>query len=252
MYGGLRIARSEYEGYGHNPSKFVKGESTFGSSQMHSHKIVELPLGDVWAYDLVLDSWEKMTNNYGRPVKFDVDTSVADNNGEVQEETSAKNKDPSDDDWWYDGDISSFPRPRTAHAATVVENELVIHGGMGWNEHTNDWDGSTDWTTLDDMWVLDLSTREWTRRWLFPLLVRSYHSLVGWSVEENMMGWGKEFDNYTSWEGPVVAAFGGYTTGVDVFSGEVSSECIFGIKTCRYFFYEKRTHLIIFAEKNQF
>lgn len=105
----------------------------------------------------------------------------------------------------------------------MVGNELIIHGGMGWNEHTNDWDGSTDLETLDDMWILDLNTREWTRRWLFPLLVRSYHSLVGWSVDENMMGWGKEFENYTSWEGPVVAAFGGYTTGIDVFSGEVSS-----------------------------
>jgi hypothetical protein len=34
-----------------------------------------------------------------------------------------------------------------------------------------------------------------------------------------MMGWGKEFANLTSWEGPVVAAFGGFTNGIDVFSG---------------------------------
>jgi hypothetical protein len=33
------------------------------------------------------------------------------------------------------------------------------------------------------------------------------------------MGWGKEFANLTSWEGPVVAAFGGFTNGIDVFSG---------------------------------
>lgn len=33
------------------------------------------------------------------------------------------------------------------------------------------------------------------------------------------MGWGKEFENFTSWDGPVVAAFGGYTNGVDIFSG---------------------------------
>jgi len=70
------------------------------------------------------------------------------------------------------------------------------------------------------MWILNLKTRKWTRRWLFPLLVRSYHSLLGWSVEENPIGWGKGYDNCTSWEGPVVAAFGGYTTGMDVFSGE--------------------------------
>mmetsp|Transcript_22306 Transcript_22306/g.40050 ORF Transcript_22306/g.40050 Transcript_22306/m.40050 type:complete len:1087 (+) Transcript_22306:137-3397(+) len=216
IYGGLRIATSEYEGH-NGPSKFVKGETTFGSSssQMHSHKIVELPLGDVWAYDLVLDSWEKITNSYGRAVKGGIED---DDESTTVKDKGAANKD--DDDWWYDLDTSLFPRPRTAHAATVVGNELVIHGGMGWNEHTNDWDGSTDWETLDDMWILDLSTREWTRRWLFPLLVRSYHSLVGWSVDENMMGWGKDFENCTSWEGPVVAAFGGYTTGIDVFSGE--------------------------------
>ncbi len=92
---------------------------------------------------------------------------------------------------------------------------------MGWNEHTNDWDGSTDWESLDDMWILDLNTREWTRRWLFPPLVRSYHSLVGWEVGEDMVPPGEELDDVISWEGPVVAAFGGYTTGIDVFSGEV-------------------------------
>ncbi|KAL7542478.1 hypothetical protein ACHAXR_011799 [Thalassiosira sp. AJA248-18] len=213
MYGGLRIARLEYEGYGHNvPSKFVKGQSTFGSSQMHSHKIVELPLGDVWTYDLNLDCWEKITNNYGKPIE---DGEAAEDN----DDTAVKNEDP-DDDYWYDVDISLYPRPRTAHAATLVGNDLIIHGGMGWNEHTNDWDGSTDWETLDDMWILDLNSRQWTRRWLFPLLVRSYHSLVGWQVDEHSMGWAKEFENMTTWDGPVVAAFGGYTKGIDVFSGE--------------------------------
>jgi len=224
MYGGLRIAKLDYEGHGHDsPSKFVKGGSAFGSSsQMESHKIVELPLGDVWAYDLVLDCWEKITNSYGKGV--DVPTAKdgvdAEKSNDKHDEKTAKNK--KDDDWLAElgADYSLYPRPRTAHAATVVGNQLIIHGGMGWDEHTNDWDGSTDWETLDDMWILDLNTREWKRRWLFPLLVRSYHSLVGWSVDESMMGWGKEFENYTSWQGPVVAAFGGYTTGVDVFSGE--------------------------------
>ncbi|KAL7545650.1 hypothetical protein ACHAWF_008998 [Thalassiosira exigua] len=204
MYGGLRIAMLEYEGYGHNPSKFVNGENSLGSSSIPSHKIVELPLGDVWAYDLVLDCWEKITNNYGRPI-----------------EEGDEEKNNINDDVWFDEDISSYPRPRTAHAATVVGNELIIHGGMGWDEHTHDWDGSTDWETLDDMWILELNTREWKRRWIFPLLVRSYHSLVGWRVsDDTMMGWGKDFENNTSWDGPIVAAFGGYTTGVDVFSGE--------------------------------
>jgi hypothetical protein len=34
------------------------------------------------------------------------------------------------------------------------------------------------------------------------------------------MGWGNEFENFTSWDGPVVAAFGGYTNGIDIFSGD--------------------------------
>ncbi|KAL9184274.1 hypothetical protein ACHAXT_002360 [Thalassiosira profunda] len=227
MYGGLRIAQLEYEGYGHNdPSKFVKGETTFGSTSQHSHKIVELPLGDAWAYDLEKNCWEKITNSYGRPVKDGVDVESSDEvAGEPNDASKAPptpNTDDSlDDDWIFD-DISAYPRPRTAHAATVVGNELIIHGGMGWNERTNDWDGSTDWETLDDMWILDLTTREWRRRFLFPSLVRSYHTLVGWSMEDSIPGWGKDFGfaNYTSWEGSVVAAFGGYTTGIDVFSGE--------------------------------
>lgn len=95
---------------------------------------------------------------------------------------------------------------------------------MGFSGHLNEWDGSTEWETLDDMWILDLNTRQWTRRWLSPPLVRSYHSLVGWSAE---VGCGVEFDNCTSREGPVVAAFGGYTTGVDVISGEVCNNTHF-------------------------
>ena len=210
MYGGLKIQVNKYEGPGHSgPSKFVKGETTFGydSQQMHSQKVVELPLGDVWAYDLVTDCWEKITNNYGKPIE-----------GEGKDtENSGNEEDPTDDDLWYDVDISLYPRPRTAHAAAVVGNDLVIHGGMGWNEHTNDWDGSTDWETLSDMWILDLNTRQWKRRYLFPQLVRSYHSLVGWHVDESMMKHDEAIGNattwevITSWDGPVVAAFGGET-----------------------------------------
>ncbi len=121
-------------------------------------------------------------------------------------------------------DPSPYPRPRTAHAATVVGSDLVIHGGMGFSEHLNDWDGSSEWETLDDMWILDLNTRRWKRRWVYPLLVRSYHTLVGWNVDETSVRCGgKVIDNCTSMEGPVVAAFGGYTTGMDVISGEVST-----------------------------
>jgi hypothetical protein len=133
-----------------------------------------------------------------------------------------------DDGWGSDTgvDAASYPRPRTAHAGTVVGSQLVVHGGMGFSEHLNEWDGSTEWETLDDMWILDLNTRRWTRRWLSPPLVRSYHSLVGWRADETSAGCGVEggFDNCTSREGPVVAAFGGYTTGVDLISGEVSND----------------------------
>lgn len=222
MYGGLRIAQVDYDAHGPHcaPSKVVKGSShTVGigeSSQVRSHKIVELPLGDVWAYDLELDAWEKITNDYGRAIS---DVDAVDN----AETSTAEGKEASNDDdssWWADLDASLFPRPRTAHAATVVGDELIIHGGMGWNERTNDWDGGTDWKTLEDMWIFNLSTRTWKRRWLIPLLLRSYHSLVGWNVEDSLLGADKGIQNLTSWTGPVVAAFGGYTTGIDVFSGE--------------------------------
>ena len=64
MYGGLRIAKLDYSG---SPTEFVKGGSTFSSSsQMRSHKTIELPLGDVWGYDLVDNAWEKITNSFGK------------------------------------------------------------------------------------------------------------------------------------------------------------------------------------------
>lgn len=94
---------------------------------------------------------------------------------------------------------------------------------MGWDEHTNDWDGSTDWTGLADLWIFNLDDRTWTRRNLFPRLVRSYHTLVGWQVNSdegnNILGFGNQ--EVENWEGlPVVAAFGGYTTDIDIFSGD--------------------------------
>jgi hypothetical protein len=54
-YGGLRIAKIEYGGplATNVPSKFVKGGSSHSSFGYHpAHKIIEVPLGDVWAYDL--------------------------------------------------------------------------------------------------------------------------------------------------------------------------------------------------------
>ena len=46
---------------------YLVSYSTFGSpSQMRSHKTIELPLGDVWGYDLVDNAWEKITNSFGK------------------------------------------------------------------------------------------------------------------------------------------------------------------------------------------
>ena len=58
-----------------------------------------------------------------------------------------------DDGCWSDAGVDppfSYPRPQTAHVATVVGSQLVVHGGMGFSEHLNEWDGSTEWETLDD------------------------------------------------------------------------------------------------------
>lgn len=202
MHGGLRITKTEYD---NSPSKFVKGESVFGAgssqNQFHSHKIIELPLGDVWAFDLVQNAWEKMTNDYGKGVSNEMRGNVENSNqlNRTNEEVFVE----GDDDWMVNDLL--YPRARTAHAATVVGNQLVIYGGMGWDK-INDWDGSTDWETLDDMWIFDLTKREWKRRWLSPSLVRAYHSLVGWNGNSTM--------------DPTVAVYGGYTTGMDLFSGE--------------------------------
>ena len=68
-------------------------------------------------------------------------------------------------------------------------------------------------------------------RWMFPLLVRSYHSLVGWNVQDSLTGLDKEFANLTSLEGPAVCVFGGFTNGIDVFSGgELPLHKVFFIK----------------------
>jgi len=146
MYGGLRITRVEYD---NSPSKFVKGDSEFGAgsssqNQKNHHKIVEVPLGDVWAYDLVQDAWEKLTNDNGKGVWIDED---ADRSTNQKNRTNEEVFDTVDDDWL--DDLAYVPRSRTAHAATLVGNELVIQGGMGWDDEVRG--GSTDWETLDDM-----------------------------------------------------------------------------------------------------
>lgn len=142
MYGGLRISRVEYD---NSPTKFVKGDSVFGTgsssqNQFHSHRIEEIPLGDVWAYDLVQNAWEKLTNGYGKGIWIDdVEKSHNQTNRTIEEAI--------EEDWM--DDLQYYPRSRTAHAATLVGNDLVIHGGMGRDVSSDDW--SSEWETLDDM-----------------------------------------------------------------------------------------------------
>ena len=74
---------------------------------------------------------------------------------------------------------------------------------------------------LQDMWLFNLITRKWSERTLFPRLVRSYHSLVGWESEGgNHLKVGHTSGNMTFPGGPTVAAFGGYTKEEDLFRGE--------------------------------
>lgn len=91
---------------------------------------------------------------------------------------------------------------RTAHAGTIVGNQLIIHGGMhfgedeeGSRQHSSSSSSSTfsspsnsyatyrtssRWRPLSDVWVFDLVTLRWRERLQYPQLARSYHSVVGW------------------------------------------------------------------------
>ena len=138
-----------------------------------------------------------------------------------------------------DGGGGGYPRARTAHAAAVAGDELIVFGGMaaagagiegGYGEghargggpgggeppgngvsgrtegedwtSQRSWDGGTQWDALSDVWAFNLKTLTWRERRTDPRLARSYHSLVGR-------------------EDGTVAAFGGFRTAKTV-GGEVS------------------------------
>ena len=95
-------------------------------------------------------------------------------------------------EWQRDERNGDYPVSRTAHAGTVVNNELIIHGGMSFGEEestpsqfTNPsntyatYKTSTNWQALADVWAFDLETLRWKERIISPQLARSYHSLVG-------------------------------------------------------------------------
>lgn len=120
-------------------------------------------LGDVWAYDFKTYTWEMLS------------TAI-----------------PSDG--------MPHPHERTSHAATLVNDELVIYGGLR-KESTLLFDGTTIWQQLDDVWIFNLQTRQWKQRYTEQSMGRSYQSAVGWSSVDN--------------EGTILAAFGGYKTMTD-------------------------------------
>ncbi len=84
---------------------------------------------------------------------------------------------------------------RTAHAGTIIGNELIIHGGMHFGEEDDrgplssssfaaplhsytTYETSSKWRPLSDVWAFDLVTLKWRERIMYPQLARSYHSLV--------------------------------------------------------------------------
>jgi hypothetical protein len=94
-----------------------------------------------------------------------------------------------------------YPVARTAHAGTVVGDELIIHGGMHFGDEEDDrrpssssssssfaapsnsyatYKTTSRWHPLSDVWSFDLVTLRWKERILYPQLARSYHSVVGW------------------------------------------------------------------------
>ena len=212
MYGGLSISA---EGASEHPNDVPVFSSSSSSSSLH--KIVEMPLGDVWAYNYAQNYWERIGSNSGE------------NGGDTERGNDEVIFDGINPTIIHGAPVPStlYPRPRTAHAATVVDNQLVVHGGMGMGRYTDEMGmGETDWETLDDMWIFDLTTNVWRRRWLYPPLVRSYHTLVGWSTykcdDGHIMMDVDEYKNCTQHNDPIVAVFGGYTLGLDILSGVVS------------------------------
>lgn len=129
-------------------------------------------LGDIWAYDFATDTWEMIESGSTRAVP------KSESGGSSVIE------------------YRQHPGKRTSHAATVVRDELIIHGGLKKIDVT--WEGTTTWDQHSDMWIYDLKNKVWRERVMMQELGRSYHSLVGW--EKPITG------------GSIVACYGGYKT----------------------------------------
>mmetsp|Transcript_10932 Transcript_10932/g.21292 ORF Transcript_10932/g.21292 Transcript_10932/m.21292 type:complete len:994 (+) Transcript_10932:256-3237(+) len=195
----LRLPRGEARG-GHYPASHRRGRGNgsdddsrdsfvFYGGMHHDHIVedaragaanAEYPLGDVWKYEY---DTETLTLLAPYPPLV----------------------------WQRDERNGGYPIARTAHAGTIVGDELIIHGGMcSMNDRRSYGDltspsssystpsssyatytATPKWQALSDVWVFDLVKLRWKERYIYPQLARSYHSLVGWG-------------------NGAVAAFGGY------------------------------------------
>jgi hypothetical protein len=133
---------------GHQPNPHP-----YSQFSQHADMIpVKDPLGDVWIYNYTSGTLEQLAPFPPNPRQYDFQSD------------------------------SYFPDARTFHAATVVGNELIVHGGMAIvTETINSWNSiePTRWEALSDVWVFDLVNLKWKERSTVPLMARSYHSLVG-------------------------------------------------------------------------
>lgn len=132
---------------------------------------VDTPLSDVWSYDLKLDTWERIISNA---------------NG---------------------ASVNQYPQARTAHAADVAGDHLIVYGGLS-KIGEDMWMGATTWSGLSDVWIFDLIQRRWEQRYMLPRLSRAYHGIVAWEESDG--------ERMT----PTFAVFGGSSTVVDEFTEE--------------------------------
>ena len=118
--------------------------------------------------------------------------------------------------WQRDERNELYPMARTAHAATVVGDELIIHGGMHPSDDILDdlsssfsspsdsyatYHAHSRWKPLSDIWVFNLKTLKWKERIQYPQMARSYHTIVGSSDGQ-------------------IAAFGGFQQDISQYSTE--------------------------------
>eukprot|EP00587_Corethron_hystrix_P005878 CAMPEP_0113308964 /NCGR_PEP_ID=MMETSP0010_2-20120614/7204_1 /TAXON_ID=216773 ORGANISM="Corethron hystrix, Strain 308" /NCGR_SAMPLE_ID=MMETSP0010_2 /ASSEMBLY_ACC=CAM_ASM_000155 /LENGTH=441 /DNA_ID=CAMNT_0000164135 /DNA_START=277 /DNA_END=1602 /DNA_ORIENTATION=- /assembly_acc=CAM_ASM_000155 len=113
-------------------------KTTFQNRLQNRQKL--RPMGDVWSYDVHRHEFELLYD-------------CVESSSQVQ-------------------GSSLGPPPRISHAATIMGDILVIHGGRSWDTKKGRWE------VMGDLWEFDLVRRVWRERPMFPKLLRSYHSLV--------------------------------------------------------------------------